>query len=270
MMQDPKKINVTSGVVSNGKIYSLEFHEDNHDANMKVTDQGVSTYYPIGGSGGGTTDYIGNLELVDNGLTLDITGVGNAFNTTLDVTSLRSGMVASAYLSGNSPATVYTGGSTPASIGYVVGDWTIDLDTSNMWYLANANTNTWVQSQSVSGGGETNIIPYSGGSIDTDTTSLLALRDDALKLNLMRSSATNVDFVFEADSNFLTNAKFGIITLQVSINTTGGGGIKLMYKDMTGSVVHVASGVHQTSGNHAITFAYFGSSSLQLIAFSEY
>ena len=167
-MQDPKKINVTSGVVSNGKIYSLEFHEDNHDANMKVTDQGVSTYYPI------------------------------------------------------------------------------------------------------SGGGETNIIPYSGGSIDTDTTSLLALRDDALKLNLMRSSATDVHFVFEADSNFLTNAKFGIITLQVSINTTGGGGIKLMYKDMTGNVVNVAGGVHQTSGNHAITFAYFGSSSLQLIAFSEY
>lgn len=118
-MQDPKKINVTNGVVSNGKIYSLEFHEDNHDANMKVTDQGVSTYYPISGGGGG------------NGGTT----------------------VTHGYLSGNSPATVYTGGSTPASSGYVVGDWTIDLDTSNIWYLANANTNTWVQSQAVSGGG---------------------------------------------------------------------------------------------------------------------
>lgn len=52
-MQDPKKINVSSPIVANGKTYSIEFHEDNHDTNVKVVDGGVATYYPVGGGGGG-------------------------------------------------------------------------------------------------------------------------------------------------------------------------------------------------------------------------
>jgi hypothetical protein len=54
-MQDPKKVNVSNAVVANGKIYSIEFHQDNHDTNVKVVDGGVATYYPIGGSGSSKT-----------------------------------------------------------------------------------------------------------------------------------------------------------------------------------------------------------------------
>lgn len=51
-MQDPKKINVSGAVNSNGKTYSVEFHEDNHDTNIKVVDRGVASYYPVGGGSG--------------------------------------------------------------------------------------------------------------------------------------------------------------------------------------------------------------------------
>ena len=51
-MQDPKKVNVSNAVVANGKIYSIEFHEDNHDTNVKVVDGDTATYYPVGGGNG--------------------------------------------------------------------------------------------------------------------------------------------------------------------------------------------------------------------------
>lgn len=63
-MQDPKKVNVSNAVVANGKTYSIEFHQDNHDTNVKVVDGGVATYYPVGGNGGSKTyEYWENTNL---------------------------------------------------------------------------------------------------------------------------------------------------------------------------------------------------------------
>lgn len=159
-MQDKKLLNITHAVVGEKGVYSIEFHEDNHTTHVKRANGDMSeTLFTLGGGGGGgTTDYIQTLQLIDNGLTLSSTGVGSAFNTTLDVTSLRLGMVSHGYLSGNSPSTVYVGGSTPAQNGLVNGDWIIDLDTSNIWYLSNASTNVWIQAQSQGGG-----ITYTAG-----------------------------------------------------------------------------------------------------------
>lgn len=56
-MQDPKKVNVSNAVVSNGKTYSIEFHQDTHDTNVKVVDGGVATYYPVGGGSSRTIEY---------------------------------------------------------------------------------------------------------------------------------------------------------------------------------------------------------------------
>lgn len=56
-MQDPKKVNVSNAVVADGKTYSIEFHQDTHDTNVKVVDGGVATYYPIGGGASRTIEY---------------------------------------------------------------------------------------------------------------------------------------------------------------------------------------------------------------------
>ncbi len=56
-MQDPKKVNVSNAVVADGKTYSIEFHQDTHDTNVKVVDGGVATYYPVGGGTSRTIEY---------------------------------------------------------------------------------------------------------------------------------------------------------------------------------------------------------------------
>ena len=148
-MQNRKLINISQSVVGSKGVYSIEFHEDDEYTHVKRANRdGTESLFSIGSGGGaGSASYIQNLELTDNGLTLSSTGIGDAFNTTLNVSPLRLGLVTSGYLNGNSPATVYTGGLTPADNGRIGGDWVIDLDTSNIWYLANANTNVWVQAQ---------------------------------------------------------------------------------------------------------------------------
>lgn len=65
-MQDPKKVNVSNAVVANGKIYSIEFHEDNHDTNVKVVNGDTATYYPVGG-GNGTAKTFEYWENTTNG-----------------------------------------------------------------------------------------------------------------------------------------------------------------------------------------------------------
>ena len=109
-MQDPKKVNVSNAVVSNGKTYSIEFHEDNHDTNVKVVDGGVATYYPVGGGSSRTIEYwentLNGTQSIDanqaEGLTNDGLGLntssnaGTLFNGTLfDFSSLPVGAVVS-------------------------------------------------------------------------------------------------------------------------------------------------------------------------------
>ena len=228
-MQDPKKINITSGVISNGKTYSVEFHADNYDTKVKVVDNGVASFHSMGGAGvtytagtgininsgvisstvtdTDTNNFINNVSL--NGTTLDFTGSGGSFTGAVSLSSLAS---------------------------------------------AEANT-----------------VAYVGGTINTDSVSLYSLRDEAEKIVLTRSVGTDVNFVLEANTTFLNTLKFGILTVQVTINTTGGGGISLRYKDLTGSTVPlIGAGTPAGSGNVAITFGYFGGAGLQLIAVSEY
>lgn len=310
-MQDKKLINVSQAVIGGQGVYSIEFHEDQHYTHVKrVNPDGTASYFSVGGSGGGgTTDYIQTLELVDNGLSLSSTGIGSAFNTTLDVTPLRLGMVTSGYLSGNSPSTVYVGGSTPAQNGHVNGDWIIDLDTSNIWYLANADTNVWIQSQGggsstdtndfisnvalngtdleftgtggafngtvplaslvSSGGTETNIIPYGGGTINTDTVSIYGLREGAEKLELTRTVSSDTSFLLQGGTGFLGTNNFGIIVVHVTINCSGLGGINLQYMNLLNNPTDIHGSSALTSGTYALTFAYFGTTGLQLLASTE-
>ena len=110
-MQDPKKINVSGAVNSNGKTYSVEFHEDNHDTNIKVVDRGVATYYPVGGNGSsktyeywentnlGTQSVLGNQNtvLLNDGLGINTSqNTGTLFNGSIfDFSSLSVGSVVS-------------------------------------------------------------------------------------------------------------------------------------------------------------------------------
>lgn len=182
-MQNKKLINISQAVVGSKGIYSIEFHEDEEYTQVKRFNQdGTESLFSVGGGEGPTSSsYIQTLELTDNGLTLNSTGIGSAFNTTLDLTDLRIGSVRSAYINGNSPALNYTGGVTPADSGLVAGDWMIDLDTSNIWYLANPNTNVWVQSQPSGGvsytagtGIDINNGVISSTVVDTDTNNYIS------------------------------------------------------------------------------------------------
>ena len=267
-MQDKKLINVSQAVIGGQGVYSIEFHEDQHYTHVKrVNTDGTATYFSVGGSGAGTTDYIQTLELVNNGLGLSSTGIGSAFNTTLDVTPLRLGMVTSGYLSGNSPSTVYVGGSTPAQNGHVNGDWIIDLDTSNIWYLANADTNVWVQSQGQSGSvTETNLVAQKSAGLDTNNVSAYGFSDTAVNLTLSRTDNTDVDFVLRAGFSLLGSNNFGIIQAKVVLNATGFGNIKLQYEDMTGTIVDITP-VALSSGVAHLVFAYWGNQRMQLLSY---
>ena len=268
-MQDKKLINVSQAVIGAQGVYSIEFHEDQHYTHVKrANPDGTASYFSVGGSGGGTTDYIQTLELVNNGLELSSTGIGSAFNTTLDVTPLRLGMVTSGYLSGNSPSTVYVGGSTPAQNGHVIGDWVIDLDTSNIWYLANADTNVWIQSQ-VGSSADSNLVPFLGAQVDTDTVSIYGIRQSTQRIILTRTLGTDVDFVLQAGTGYLGIGNYGFLTVKVVLDVTGLGGIRLHYKDLNNNNVHVLSASALTSGEIAITFGYFGTTGLQLIAATQ-
>lgn len=267
-MQDKKLINVSQAVIGSQGVYSIEFHEDQHYTHVKrANPDGTASYFSVGGSGGGTTDYIQTLELVNNGLGLSSTGVGSAFNTTLDVTSLRLGMVRNGNLSGNSPATTFTGGS-PDQYGYVNGDWIIDLDTSNIWYLANASTNVWVQSQ-VGSSADSNLVPFLGAQVDTDTVSIYGIRQSTQRIVLTRTLGTDVDFVLQGGTADLGVGNYGFLTVKVVLDVTGLGGIRLHYKDLNNNNVHVLSASALTSGEIAVTFGYFGTTGLQLIAATQ-
>lgn len=229
-MQNKKLINVSQAVIGKQGVYSIEFHEDDHYTHVKRVNPGGSETLFPVGGSGGVTYTAGTGIDIDNGV---------ISSTVVDTNNFISNVS----LNGTDLEFVGSGGSFNSVVS-----------------LASLS----------SGGGETNIVPYSGSTINTDNVSTYAFRDDAEKLVLTRTAATNVDFVFEADSNFLGTLKFGIITATVTIDATGAGGIKLMYKDMTGNLVNVHGGVNQSSGNHAVTFAYFGTSGLQLIKSTEY
>tara|TARA_R110001632_G_scaffold203944_1_gene327349 strand:+ start:66 stop:677 length:612 start_codon:yes stop_codon:yes gene_type:complete len=97
-MQDPKKINISTAVIGNGKTYSIEHHEDTHDTKVKVVDnQGVASYHAIGGGSGVKTfewwtdatftiDVAANtMEVIvmdgqPNGSMLTITSSSNLYN----------------------------------------------------------------------------------------------------------------------------------------------------------------------------------------------
>ena len=109
-MQDPKKVNVSNAVVADGKTYSIEFHQDTHDTNVKVVDGGVATYYPIGGGTSRTIEYWENTlngpqsvsantpsTLVNDGLGSNTSSnAGTLYNGSLfDFSSLPVGAVVS-------------------------------------------------------------------------------------------------------------------------------------------------------------------------------
>lgn len=109
-MQDPKKVNVSNAVVSNGKTYSIEFHQDTHDTNVKVVDGGVATYYPVGGGAARTIEYWENtlngpqsvlantpITLVNDGAGANTSSnAGTLYNGSLfDFSSLPVGAVVS-------------------------------------------------------------------------------------------------------------------------------------------------------------------------------
>jgi hypothetical protein len=253
-MQDKKLLNITHAVVGEQGVYSIEFHEDNHTTHVKRANGDMSeTLFTLGGGGGGTTYTAG---------------------TGIDITN---GVISSTVVDTD---TTYTAGTGVSISNNVISSTVTDTNTfvsnvvlngSDLEFTGTGGAfNGTVPLSSLSGTTENNIIAYTGGTINTDTVSLYGIREGAEKLVLSRSASSDVNFVLQGGTGTLGTGNFGIITVQVTLSCSGTGGILLKYKDLNNNNVNVRGGLAATSGNFAITFAYFGATGLQLIAANEY
>jgi len=232
-MQNKELINISQATKGKYGVYSLEFHETQNYTHVKrVNSDGSETLFPVGGGGGGVT--------YTAGTGIDITN-GVISSTVVDTDT--NNFVSSVSLSGTDLEFVGTGGA----------------------------FNGTVSLASLGGGSgtESNIVPYAGGTINTDGVSLYGLRESAEKIVLTRTSASDTTFVLQAGSSILGTNNFGILVVYVTINCSGLGGINLQYKDLLNNNATIHGSNHLTSGNFALTFSYFGTTGLQLLAFTE-
>lgn len=230
-MQDKKLINVSQAVIGEQGVYSIEFHEDQHYTHVKrVNSDGTASYFSVGGSGG--TTYTA-------GSGIDITN-GVISSTVTDTNTFIYGVI----LNGTDLEFTGAGGAF---------NGTIDLSS-----IANSGSAT-----------ETNIIPYSGGTINTDTVSIYGLREGAEKIELARTVSSDTSFLLQGGTGFLGTNNFGIIVVHVTINCSGLGGINLQYMNLLNNPTDIHGSSALTSGTYALTFAYFGTTGLQLLASTE-
>lgn len=110
-----------------------------------------------------------------------------------------------------------------------------------------------------------NILTSGSYSVNADGVGLLGLADDALSLSISYSTNTDKNFYLQGGTGTLGTNKSGIIVAKVNINCTGTGGIKLQYLAPDGNVTNI-SGIHQSSADWILVFAYYGSTRLHLIS----
>ena len=232
-MQDKKLINISQAVIGEQGVYSIEFHEDQHYTHVKrANGDGTASYFSVGGSGGGTT--------YTAGTGIDITN-GVISSTVVDTDT--NNFISNVSLNGTDLEFNGTGGA--------------------------FNGTVPLASLVSSGGTETNIIPYTGGTINTDTVSLYGLREGAEKIELVRTVASDTTFVLQAGTGILGTNNFGILVVYVTINCSGLGGINLQYQNLQNNAAQIHGSNHLTNGTFALTFSYFGTTGLQLVAFTE-
>lgn len=233
-MQNKELINISQATKGKYGVYSLEFHETQNYTHVKrVNSDGSETLFSVGGSGGGGTTYTA-------GTGIDIT---NGVISSSVVDSDTNDFVSSVSLNGTDLEFTGTGGAFSG---------TVPLAS-----LASGGSGT-----------ESNIVPTGGGTINTDTVGIYGLRESAEKIELVRTVASDTDFVLQAGSSILGTNNFGILVVYVTINCSGFGGIKLHYKNLVNTNASIYNS-YITSGNYALTFSYFGTTGLQLLAFTE-
>jgi hypothetical protein len=232
-MQNRELLNISQATKGRYGVYSIEFHETQNYTHVKrVNSDGSETLFQIGGGGGGTT--------YTAGTGIDITN-GVISSTVVDTDT--NNFVSNVALNGT------------------------DLEFSGS---GGAFSGTVPLASLVSSGGtETNIIPYTGGTINTDTVGIYGLREGAEKIELVRTVASDTTFVLQAGTGVLGTNNFGILVVYVTINCSGLGGINLQYKNLQNNNQQIHGSNHLTSGNFALTFSYFGTTGLQLLAFTE-
>jgi hypothetical protein len=232
-MQDKKLINISQAVIGEQGVYSIEFHEDQHYTHVKrANGDGTASYFSVGGSGGGTT--------YTAGTGIDITN-GVISSTVVDTDT--NNFISNVSLNGTDLEFIGTGGAFNATVP--------------------------LASLVSSGGTETNVIPYAGNTINTDTVSIYGLREGAEKLELIRTAASDTSFVLQGGTGVLGTNNFGILVVYVTINCSGLGGINLQYMNLLNNPTDIHGSSAITSGNYALTFSYFGTTGLQLIASTE-
>ena len=230
-MQDKKLINISQAVIGEQGVYSIEFHEDQHYTHVKrANGDGTASYFSVGG-GGGTT--------YTAGTGIDITN-GVISSTVVDTDT--NNFISNVSLSGT------------------------DLEFTG---IGGAFSGTVPLASLVSSSTEKNIIPYTGGTINTDTVGIYGLREGAEKIELVRTVASDTTFVLQAGTGILGTNNFGILVVYVTINCSGLGGINLQYQNLQNNATQIHGSNHLTSGNFALTFSYFGTTGLQLVASTE-
>jgi hypothetical protein len=164
---------------------------------------------------------------------------------------------------GSGGGTTYTAGTGIDITNGVISSTVVDTDTT---YTAGTgiNISNGVISSTV-GSYESNIVPFLGAQVDTDTVSIYGIRQSTQRIVLTRTLGTDVDFVLQGGTADLGTGNYGFLTVKVVLDITGFGGVRLHYKDLSNNNVHVLSGTALTSGEIAITFGYFGTTGLQLI-----
>jgi len=288
-MQNKELINISQATRGKYGVYSLEFHETQNYTHVKrVNSDGSETLFSVGGAGGGGTTYTAGTGIditngvisstvVDTDTTYDLGAVGVAGNINIALSSSGSNDVVSIQAGAN--ITLTDNGSNTFTIDAATGGTdtndfisSVSLNGTDLEFNGTGGAFTGTVSLASLGGGSataSNIVPYGGGTINTDTVSLYGLRESAEKIELTRTSASDVNFVLQAGTGFLGTNNFGILVVYVTINCSGLGGINLQYKDLLNTNIPIHGSSHLLTGNFALTFSYFGTTGLQLLAFTE-
>jgi len=170
---------------------------------------------------------------------------------------------------GSGGGTTYTAGTGIDITNGVISSTVVDTDTT---YTAGTGidiTNGVISSTGGGSSADSNLVPFLGAQVDTDTVSIYGIRQSTQRIILTRTLGTDVDFVLQGGTADLGIGNYGFLTVKVVLDVTGLGGIRLHYKDLNNNNVHVLSASALTSGEIAITFGYFGTTGLQLIAATQ-
>lgn len=253
-MQNRELLNISQATKGRYGVYSIEFHEtQNYTQVKRVNSDGSETLFQIGGGGSGTTYTAGTGIDITNGVISSTVVDTDTTYTAGSGISINNGVISSTVTDTNNFVSNVTLNGT-------------DLEFSGS---GGAFSGTVPLASLSSSSAETNIIPYTGGTINTDGVGIYGLREGAEKIELVRTLATDTTFYLQAGSSILGTNNFGIIVVHVTINCSGLGGINLQYKNLQNNNQTIHGSNHLTSGAFALTFSYFGTTGLQLLAFTE-